>query len=104
MSEIYKALSDPTRRQILELLRDGELTAGDLSTHVPVSKPTLSGHLNVLKSAGLVDVTRDGTRMIYRLNVSVLEDALMSLMRAFRIGQPDQAPTPPAATLKGSKL
>lgn len=103
MSEIYKALSDPTRRQILELLRNSELTAGDLAAHVHVSKPTLSGHLNVLKSAGLVDVTRDGTRMIYRLNVSVLEEALMSLMRAFRIGQPDPSPSHPS-TAKGSKL
>lgn len=103
MSEIYKALSDPTRRQILEKLRDAELSAGDLATHVDVSKPTLSGHLNVLKSAGLVDVTRDGTHMIYRLNVSVLEEALMSLMRAFRIGQPDQSPSHPSPA-KGLKL
>ncbi|MFT4090147.1 MAG: autorepressor SdpR family transcription factor [Asticcacaulis sp.] len=94
MSEVYKALSDPTRRQILEKLRESELSAGDLAAHVDVSKPTLSGHLSVLKNAGLVDVTRDGTRLIYRLNVSVLEDALMSLMRAFRIGQPDISPSP----------
>jgi len=87
MSEIYKALSDPTRRRILEKLRDSECCAGDLAEHVVVSKPTLSGHLAVLKAAGLVDVTRDGTRLIYRLNVSVLEDALLALMRAFRVGQ-----------------
>ncbi|WP_443749090.1 autorepressor SdpR family transcription factor [Asticcacaulis solisilvae] len=86
MSEVYKALADPTRRRILELLRDGEMNAGDLSNHVSVAKPTLSGHLNVLKAAGLIDVTRQGTSLIYRLNTSVLEDAIFGLMNAFRVG------------------
>ena len=86
MSEIYKALADPTRRRILELLRDGDMTAGDIADHVHVSKPCLSGHFNVLKAAGLVDVTRQGTSMIYRLNTSVLEDALFALMTMFKVG------------------
>ncbi len=86
MSEIYKALADPTRRRILELLRDGDLTAGDIADHVHVSKPTLSGHFAVLKAAGLVDVTRQGTSMIYRLNTSVLEDAIFALMNMFKVG------------------
>ncbi|MDC7682606.1 autorepressor SdpR family transcription factor [Asticcacaulis sp. BYS171W] len=87
MSEVYKALSDPTRRQILEMLRDREMSAGDIADRVAVSKPTLSGHLSTLKAAGLIDVTRQGTSLIYRLNVSVLEEAIMALMSAFRIGQ-----------------
>jgi DNA-binding transcriptional ArsR family regulator len=86
MSEVYKALADPTRRRILELLRDGEMNAGDLAGHVSVAKPTLSGHLNVLKAAGLIDVTRQGTSLIYRLNTSVLEDAIFALMNAFKVG------------------
>lgn len=86
MSEIYKALADPTRRRILELLRDGDLSAGDIADQVHVAKPTLSGHFNVLKAAGLVDVTRAGTSMIYRLNTSVLEDALFALMTMFKVG------------------
>jgi len=86
MSEVYKALADPTRRLILELLRRGEMTAGDIADHVEVSKPTLSGHFAVLKSAGLVDVTRRGTSMIYRLNTSVLEDAIFALMNTFKVG------------------
>ncbi len=86
MSEIYKALADPTRRRILELLRDGDMTAGDIAGCVHVSKPCLSGHFNVLKAAGLVDVTRQGTSMIYRLNTSVLEDALFALMTMFKVG------------------
>lgn len=86
MSEIYKALADPTRRRILEMLRDGDMTAGDIADHVHVSKPCLSGHFNVLKAAGLVDVTRRGTTMIYRLNTSVLEDAIFALMNMFKVG------------------
>lgn len=88
MSEVYKALSDPTRRQILEKLRDGEMSAGELAGFVSVSKPTLSGHLSVLKAADLIDVTRQGTRLVYRLNASVLEEAVLALMSTFRIGQP----------------
>lgn len=90
MSEIYKALSDPTRRRILEMLRDHERTAGDIAAGVAVSKPTLSGHLAVLKAAGLIDVTRHGTSLIYRLNASVLEEAILDLMTMFRVGQPQQ--------------
>ena len=86
MSEIYKALADPTRRRILELLRDGPLTAGEIAENVDVTKPTLSGHFAVLKAADLVDVTRRGTSMIYQLNTSVLEDAIFALMNAFRVG------------------
>jgi ArsR family transcriptional regulator, arsenate/arsenite/antimonite-responsive transcriptional repressor len=91
MSEIYKALGDPTRRLILERLREREMSAGDLARHVKVSKPTLSGHLSILKVAGLLDVTRHGTTLIYRLNVSVLEGAILSLMTLFKVGD-DEAP------------
>ncbi len=96
MSEVYKSLSDPTRRHILEMLREREMSAGDIAERVSVSKPTLSGHLATLKAAGLVDVTRQGTTLIYRLNLSVLEEAVMSLMSAFRIGQDAPAPLPRA--------
>jgi ArsR family transcriptional regulator, arsenate/arsenite/antimonite-responsive transcriptional repressor len=91
MSEVYKALADPTRRQILELLKAGELSAGQIAERVTVSKPTLSGHFAVLKAASLVDVTRQGTTMIYRLNTSVLEEAIFALMSAFKVGLPKAA-------------
>jgi len=86
MSEVYKALSDPTRRRILELLKANEMSAGEIADQVHVSKPTLSGHFAVLKAAGLIDVTRVGTSMIYRLNTSVLEDAIFALMDIFKVG------------------
>ena len=83
MSNVLKALADPTRRRILQLLREREMAAGELATHFNVTKPTLSGHFAVLKEAGLVDVQRQGTSLIYRLNTSVLEDALTALMDGF---------------------
>jgi DNA-binding transcriptional ArsR family regulator len=86
MSLVFKALSDPTRRRILELLREREMSAGELADHFDLAKPTLSGHFAVLREAGLVDVQRQGTSLIYRLNVSVLEEALMALMQGLRIG------------------
>ena len=59
------------------------MSAGELAGHFALSKPTLSGHFSVLKEAGLVDVQRQGTTLIYRLNTSVLEDALTALMDGF---------------------
>jgi len=97
MSLVFKALSDPTRRRILELLREQERSAGELASHFDLSKPTLSGHFAVLREAGLVDVQRQGTSLIYRLNVSVLEEALMALMQGLRIGAArpeDETPAP----------
>lgn len=95
MSSILKALADPTRRRILQLLRAREMSAGDLASHFPLSKPTLSGHFTVLKEAGLVDVQRQGTTLIYRLNTSVLEDALTALMDGFGFNSAGAA-MPPA--------
>jgi len=85
MSEVYKALADPTRRRILELLREREMSAGEIAEHFKLSKPTLSGHFNVLRAAGLVETERNGTTITYRLNITVLEEALMALFDAFRL-------------------
>jgi ArsR family transcriptional regulator len=101
MSEVYRALGDPTRRLILALLREGEMTAGEIADRVAVSKPTLSGHFAVLKAADLIDVTRQGTSMIYRLNLSVLEGALMALMNQFQIS--NQGPVRSSSGLNGGE-
>ena len=87
MSEVYKALADPTRRRILQLLREREMTAGELAEHFDLAKPTLSGHFAVLRGAGLVSPEKSGATITYRLNVSVLEEALMALMDGFKLGQ-----------------
>lgn len=66
-SDVFTALSSPIRRQILQELRDGELAAGDIAGRFPVSGPTISRHLSVLKGAGLVSERRDANRILYSL-------------------------------------
>lgn len=80
--EAFKALADPTRRHILELLRTKDLTAGEIAEHFDMTKPSLSHHLNTLKTAGLVDAERDGQNIIYSLDTSVLQ-GLMSWFYTF---------------------
>jgi len=87
MNAVFKALADPTRRRILQLLQEREMTAGQIASHFSVSKPTLSGHFAVLRAADLVDAQRQGTTIIYRLKLSVLEDALLTFAQAFGIGE-----------------
>lgn len=83
MSSVFKALADPTRRQVLEMLRNGPKCAGELADAFDVSKPTMSAHFAVLREAGLVTTERDGKQLIYRLEMSVLEDALYGFAKAF---------------------
>ena len=74
-----KALSDPSRRQILELLRKGRLSAGEIAEGFPVSAAAVSKHLAVLKEADLIRDTREGKFIYYELNTSVLEDVMLWL-------------------------
>ncbi len=69
-----RALAEPRRRRILELVRDGELTAGEIASAFDVSRPAVSQHLTVLKHAGLLAERRDGTKRLYRARVEGLED------------------------------
>lgn len=85
MNRVYRALSDPTRRRILAMLRERDMSAGELAANFDQSWPTISGHFNVLKEADLVQADRNGTTITYHLNVSVLEEAMLALMDAFRI-------------------
>jgi DNA-binding transcriptional ArsR family regulator len=82
MNKVFKALSDPTRRRVLQLLRKRPMTAGELADEFNVSRPTMSAHFNVLKEADLVDTEKQGTTITYRLKVSVLEDALLDFAEA----------------------
>ena len=82
MSRVFKALADPTRRRVLALLRDRPMTAGEVAAHFDVSKPTMSAHFAVLREAGLIDASRQGKTIVYRLIMSVLEEALMELADA----------------------
>ena len=86
MTDVYQAMAHPARRQILALLRERAMSAGELAEHFDFSKPTLSGHFQVLRDVGLVSTERNGTSMIYRINLSVAEDALSGLMGLLKIG------------------
>ena len=83
MSLVFKALSDPTRRRVLELLKSRPMSAGDLADHFDVSKPTMSAHFAVLREAGLIASEKQGKSVVYELQMSVLEDALLTFARAF---------------------
>jgi DNA-binding transcriptional ArsR family regulator len=83
MSHVFKALSDPTRRRILTLLRERPLNAGEIAEHFSVSKPTISAHLRALRDAELVVDERRGKFIIYHLQMSILEEALMGFAAAF---------------------
>jgi DNA-binding transcriptional ArsR family regulator len=83
MNEAFKALADPTRREILELLRRGEMTAGGLAEHFDISKPSMSHHFDVLKQADLVCTRREGQQIYYTLNTTVVEDLLAIIWDLF---------------------
>ena len=76
---VFKALSDPTRREILRLLSGGERTAGELASSFDMTKPSMSHHFTVLKEAELIRSRRDGQQIYYSLNTTVLEDVLTRL-------------------------
>jgi len=81
-------LSDPTRREILRLLRKRELTAGEIAERFPLAKSTLSGHFNILKNAGLIVAEKNGTSIVYSLNTSVVEQTMAAVMELFDVGKP----------------
>jgi ArsR family transcriptional regulator len=83
---VFKALADPTRRQILELLAQGDLTAGEIAERFPVAFASVSHHLSVLKEADLVASEREGQFIRYRLNTTVYQDVVRYLMTVVKGG------------------
>ena len=94
MNKVFKALSDPTRRRVLQLLRVRPMTAGELAEEFTVSKPTMSAHFAVLREADLIAAEKTGTTITYRLKLSVLEDALLSFAQAFGLELKEGSETP----------
>jgi DNA-binding transcriptional ArsR family regulator len=80
MDKLFKALNDPTRRKILEMLRQKDMTAGDIAECFHISKPSISHHLDLLKQADLILAEKDGQFINYSLNTSVLDECLSWLM------------------------
>lgn len=94
LSLVFKALADPTRRQILGRLKLGPLSAGEIAEGCDMTKPSVSHHLALLKAAGLVDCSKQGQFQIYTLNLSVFEEAASAMFDLFDL----QEHPAPAAT------
>ena len=76
MGDVWKALADPTRRKILELLKKRDMNAGEIAAEFNMTKPSISNHLSILKQADLVDAEKNGQNIVSSLKTSVLEDML----------------------------
>ncbi len=83
MSDVWNALSDATRREILTLLRRQDMTAGEIAEHFALTKPTMSHHLNILKQAGLIRGEKHAQTITYSLNTTVFQDFLKSVATMF---------------------
>ena len=84
MQDVLEAISDPTRRQILDLLKKGEKSAGELGEHFEISGPSMSHHLSKLKAADLVTTRRHGQSIYYSINTSVFDDAAQFMIEFFQ--------------------
>lgn len=80
MNEAFKAIADPTRRQILRMLRGGDLTAGEIASGFEVSWPTISHHLKILRLSNLIAVERQGQELSYSLNTTVVHELVADLL------------------------
>lgn len=83
---LFRALADPTRRRILELLAEGDRTAGDIAEQFPIAFASVSHHLGVLKAASLVATEREGQFIRYRLNTTVFQEVVRYFMQSFSGG------------------
>jgi ArsR family transcriptional regulator len=83
--EIFRAISDPTRREVLKLLQGGSMTAGELAESFDITKGSLSHHFNILKAAELVRCERRGQQQVYSINTTVFEDVAALLLDLFRV-------------------
>ena len=84
MNDVFCALSDPTRREILEMLRSGPRTSGEIADKFSTSWATISRHLSVLKDAGLILAERNGQHVVYELNTTVFQDVVENLIKWLR--------------------
>jgi len=85
LSDTLQALSDPTRREILSLLKKKDMNAGEIGRHFDITLPSLSHHLNILKQNNLVTTERQGQSILYSLNVSVFEEVAKVLFKYFKL-------------------
>lgn len=103
LNDTFKALSDPTRRQILKLLREKDLSAGEIADQFEMTKPSISHHLNLLKQADLISDRRQGQNIYYSLNTSVFE-GIMGWFLEFKGKQTEGNPEEESEPLTKEKL
>lgn len=103
MNEVFKALADPTRREVLRLLRGGEMTAGRLAERCDVSKPTMSHHFGILKAADLIASRKEGQQVVYFLNTTVAEDLLAMFLDLFGAKAPAAESPPEVPSAPGER-
>lgn len=83
LDQTLRALGDPTRREILRVLRRGDLTAGEIASRFPMTAASVSHHLSVLREAGLVSVERNGRNLVYSLEATVFQEFLQQMVGLF---------------------
>jgi DNA-binding transcriptional ArsR family regulator len=88
MNAVFKALSDPTRRKILELLIEKDMTAGEIANHFKISKPSISHHLNLLKNCDLVLGEKQGQNILYSINTTALQELIKWFYNFREKGEP----------------
>lgn len=89
MGDAFKALSDPTRRKILELLSEKSLNAGEIAEYFQISKPSISHHLTILKNSGLIVDQRKGQNIVYSLDMTVFQDLMKWFMNFMNVEDTD---------------
>ncbi|HSV72303.1 MAG TPA: autorepressor SdpR family transcription factor [Chthonomonadales bacterium] len=87
---VFKALADPTRRSIIRLLNERDMTAGELAERFPITAPSMSHHYSVLKQADLVVARREGQQIVYSLNTTVFQDIVANLMDIFGVSADEE--------------
>lgn len=91
LTRTLQALTDPTRRKILEMLKERDMAAGEIGAAFDISAPSVSHHLNVLKNADLVLTKRNGQHIVYSLNMTILQEFMDELFHLFKVGENDNA-------------
>lgn len=91
LTRTLQALTDPKRREILQMLGAGDKTAGEISARFDISAPSVSHHLSVLKNADLIRAERNGQTLVYSLNTTVVQEFVQEIMRVLKVGEGDHA-------------
>lgn len=94
MASLFYALDNPIRREIIEMLKWKSMSAGEIASHFDISAPSVSRHLDVLKKADIIVAERRGTTLIYSLNLSVLQESLIEIIKLLRVEDKEEKPRP----------